>query len=201
MAITKVTGLTEEELNRIRSLIGESFVTNELFHNWGSLEERRDDVMRYMSIYTDFVYEAGELYSNEDGTGFIGLEDSAHAAQWPQIRMLCRMLVRIRFSKIKSLMKFIKQIEGSNAKYAKRRHIDALMVCVDKDHQGKGVATELINFAKDMAKKEGVPLLFDTDMEAYANMYRHFGCELYNTVTADNGVTRYSLCYIGEGDG
>lgn len=200
MAITKVTGLTEEELNRIRSLIGESFVTNELFHNWGSLEQRRDDVMCYMSIYTDFVYEAGELYSNEDGTGFIGLEDSAHAAKWPQIRMLCRMLVRIRFSKIKSLMKFIKQIEGSNAKYAKQRHIDALMVCVDKDYQGKGIATELINFAKDMAKKEGVPLLFDTDMEAYANMYRHFGCELYNTVTADNGVTRYSLCYIGEGD-
>ncbi len=27
-------------------------------------------------------------------------------------------------------------------------------------------------------------------------MYIHFGCELYNTVTADNGVTRYSLCYL-----
>ena len=26
-------------------------------------------------------------------------------------------------------------------------------------------------------------------------MYKHFGCELYNTVTADNGVTRYSLSY------
>ena len=26
-------------------------------------------------------------------------------------------------------------------------------------------------------------------------MYRHFGCERYNTVTADNGVTRYCLCY------
>ena len=44
----------------------------------------------------------------------------------------------------------------------------------------------------------GIPLLFDTDMKAYAEMYRHFGCELYNTVTADNGVTRYSLCYRRE---
>ena len=195
MAIKKLTGLTEEELGRIRTLIGESFVTNELFHNWGSVEERRDDVMRYMSIYTDFVYEAGELYSNEDGTGFIGLEDSAHAPKWPQIRMLCRLLAGIKFKKIKALMKFVKQIEGSNAKYAKQRHIDALMVCVDRVHQGKGIATELVDFAKEMAQREGVPLLFDTDMEAYADMYQHFGCELYNEVTADNGVTRYSLCY------
>ena len=195
MPIKKVTGLTEEELSKIRTLIGESFVTNELFHNWGSVEERREDVMRYMSIYTDFVYEAGELYSNEDGTGFIGLEDSAHAAKWPQIKMLWRVLVGIKFKKIKALMKFVKQIEGSNAKYAKTRHIDALMVCVEKEHQGKGVATELINFARDMAQREGVPLLFDTDMPEYAKMYQHFGCELYNQVTADNGVTRYSLCY------
>ena len=29
-------------------------------------------------------------------------------------------------------------------------------------------------------------------------MYQHFGCELYNTVMADNGVTRYSLCYSND---
>ncbi len=34
-----------------------------------------------------------------------------------------------------------------------------------------------------------------TDMKDYAEMYQHLGCELYNSVTADNGVTRYSLCY------
>lgn len=46
-----------------------------------------------------------------------------------------------------------------------------------------------------MSDTMGIPLLFDTDMKEYAEMYNHFGCELYNTVTADNGVTRYSLCY------
>ena len=29
-------------------------------------------------------------------------------------------------------------------------------------------------------------------------MYQHFGCELYNTVMTDNGVTRYSLCYSND---
>ena len=193
--IIKVENLTSTQLEHIRQVVGEAFVSNELFHNWGTEEERRDDVLKYMGIYVDFVYRAGELYANEDMTGFIGLEDSGHKPVWPQIQMLFRMLVKIRFSKVKSMLAFAKQISGSNERYAKQRHFDALMVCVGKEHQGKGIASELVAFAKEKADTEGIPLLFDTDMKAYAEMYRHFGCELYNTVTADNGVTRYSLCY------
>ncbi len=193
--IRKVEKLTDEQLNHIRSLIGEAFVSNELFHNWGREEERRDDVLKYMGYYVDYVYRAGELYANEEMTGFIGLEDSTHKAIWPQIRMLILMLINISFSKVKSLLAFTKQIRTSNERYAKQRHFDTLMVCVDKNHQGKGIASELVAFAKGKADAEGIPLLFDTDMKAYAEMYQHFGCELYNTVSADNGVTRYSLCY------
>ena len=148
-----------------------------------------------MAFYVDYVYEAGELYANENLTGFIGLEDSGNAHKMPQVKMLFRMLKNIKFSKIKSLLAFVKQIEKANEMYVKERHIDALMVCVDKEHQGQGIASELVNYAKKMSDERSIPLLFDTDMKAYAEMYQHFGCELYNTITADNGVTRYSLCY------
>ena len=193
--ISKVENISKEQLEKIRILVGEAFVTNELFHNWGSVEERRDDVMKYMALYVDYVIEAGELYANEDFTGFIGLEDSGNSKKLPQLKMLLRMLTTIKFSKLKNLMCFVKQIANSNEAYAKQRHIDALMVCVDKEHQGKGIASELITYAKNMSKELGIPLLFDTDVKQYAEMYQHFGCELYNTVAADNGVTRYSLCF------
>ncbi len=101
-----------------------------------------------MGIYVDFVYQAGELYANEDMTGFIGLEDSGRKPVWPQIKMLFRMLVKIKRSKVKSLLAFVNQISGSNEQYAKQRHFDALMVCFDKDQQGKGIASELVGFAK-----------------------------------------------------
>ena len=159
--ITRVNNLTDEQIDKIRKMIGEAFVSNELFHNWGTEEERREDVLKYMSLYVDYVYQAGELYSNDDMTGFIGLEDSGNKPVWPQIIMLFKMLTKIKYFRIKSLMNFVKQISKANDKYSKMRHIDALMVCVDKNCQ----------------------------------MYQHFGCELYNTVTADNGVTRYCLCY------
>jgi len=193
--IHKVENITDDELDKIRKIVGEAFVSNELFHNWGTEDERRADVIQYMALYVDYVYEAGELYSNDEMTGFIGLEDSGNAHKLPQIRMLFRMLGKLRFSKLKSLMEFANQISKSNAQYARQRHIDALMVCVDKDHQGQGIASELITYAKEQAEAQGIPLLFDTDMKDYADMYRHFGCELYNSVTADNGVTRYSLCF------
>ncbi|MBQ9277016.1 MAG: GNAT family N-acetyltransferase [Lachnospiraceae bacterium] len=193
--VSKVVNISQEKLDGIKRIIGEAFVTNELFHNWGSVSERKDDVMEYMSYYVDYVYQSGELYANEDMTGFIGLEDSVKKPIMPQIKMILKMYTKMEHSRIKSLLKFAKQIGNSNKQYAKKRHIDALMVCVDKECQGKGVATELIEFAKSMADAKGLPLLFDTDMKEYSEMYQHFGCELYNSVTADNGVTRYSLCY------
>ena len=195
--ITKVSNISTEQLKRICTIIGEAFVSNELFHNWGDVEQRRNDVMRYMAIYVDYVYRSGELYANDEMTGFIGLEDSSHAPIMPRLRMIFKMFRTIPFSKIKSFLHFAKQISSSNARYAKQRHLDALMVCVEKTHQGQGIASELINFAKQQADELNIPLLFDTDMKDYADMYRHFGCDLYNTVTADNSVTRYSLCYKG----
>ncbi len=193
--IRKLEGLSEEELSRIRLLVGEAFVSNELFHNWGEEEERREDVLKYMKVYVDFAYSAGELYANEDMTGFIGLEDSKDKKIGPQIKMLFKLFTTLPFYRIKQLMSFIKQIGDGNKRYAKTHHIDVLMVCVDKNYQGKGVARELITFAKDMADTKGVPLLIDTDMPSYAQMYEHMGCKVYNEIQADSGVTRYNLIY------
>ena len=50
-------------------------------------------------------------------------------------------------------------------------------ICIDKD------------------KSRNVPLLFDTDMKDYSDMYQHFGCELYHKKTATNNVTRYNLVW------
>ena len=196
--IRRADNLSKEELKKVQKTVGEAFVSNELFHNWGTEDERRDDVLKYMSRYVDYVYRAGELYVNHELTGFIGLEDSAHRPVIPRIRMILRMLKAIPYRRMKAILHYADQVGSSNKTYAKGRHLDVLMVCVDRERQGQGIASELVRFAKGRAEEMGVPLLFDTDMEAYAEIYQHLGCELYNTVTADNGVTRYSLCYDPE---
>ena len=190
-----VKNVSPYELNHIKYVIGSAFVTNELFHEFGSIKERRPLVLKYMSAYVDYVYESKALYSTNDGIGFIGLQYSENAPAIPQIKLLCRIFARLPLKKLKKMLGFIKQIAGENKRYASKPHIDILMVAVDKKAQGKGYATKLVNFAKHMAKRRNVPLLADTDMKSYAEMYQHLGFELYNAKTASNGVTRYNLVW------
>ena len=71
-------------------------------------------------------------------------------------------------------------------------------MCVDKEYQGKGYARHLVEAAKKYAEEESVPLLFDTDMERYAQIYQHYGCELYNQTLASNCITRYNLVWTSD---
>ena len=67
------------------------------------------------------------------------------------------------------------------------------MCIVRKKKSGAGIVN-----AKDLAKSRFAGLmeafLMITKVEKLSDG-QYFGCELYNSVTADNGVTRYSLCY------
>ena len=191
----QVENISKKELARIKATIGEAFITNELFHEFGSVEERRELVLKYMSIYVDYVYEAGELYQNVDGTAFIGLEYSDKQDVLPKMKMLLRLLFAIPLPVMRSYLGHIKQIKDGNSRYTGSPYLAVLMVCVSKENQGKGYARELVDFAKRKALEKQVPILLDTDMKDYAEMYQHMGCELYNSKTASNGVTRYNLVW------
>ena len=71
-------------------------------------------------------------------------------------------------------------------------------IATEPQYQGKGYARYLVEAAKKYAEKERVPLLFDTDMERYAQIYQHYGCVLYNQTSASNGVTRYNLVWTKD---
>lgn len=194
----KVEGLSKDELIELKREIGEAFVTNELFHEFGSLEERKPYVMRYMNWYVECVYHSGELYQTEDGNGILGVAYSDRQPNFPKLRMLFQMMFGIPLSKMKPFLRHINEIAECNKEYTKTPYTEILMVCVKKQAQKKGYTRQLVEYAKEMAVKRGLPLLFDTDMEEYANIYQHYGCTLYNTMTAFNGVTRYSLVWNGE---
>lgn len=112
--------------------------------------------------------------------------------------MSLEMLRRIPFKTLKKFMHHVKQIKGGNTRYQRKPHVEVLMVCVKKAHQGEGIASRLVEYAKMMATEKAVPLVIDTDMPEYASIYQHLGCTLYNTITADNGVTRYNLVWENE---
>ena len=191
----KVVNLSKKELQEIKTLIGEAFITNELFHEFGNIESRRASVLAYMDAYVQCVYESGLLYRTEDKKGYIGLAFTGEERFFSKVKMLVKMLVHIPLGQLTCLLNYVRQVSNGNVRYQKQPHIDVLLVCVDKNYQGKGIARNLVDYAKKMAQEKCVPLLFDTDMEGYAEMYQYMGCTLYNTIKADNGVTRYNLVW------
>lgn len=191
----KVKKLSLEELGNIKKEIGEAFVTNELFREFGNVEDRRELVFAYMDAYVECVYESGLLYRTKDKKGYIGLAFTGEERLVPKLKMLAKMVKKIPYKTLKKFMHHVKQIKAGNARYQRLPHVDVLMVCVKKEHQGEGIASKLVEYAKTMAAEKAVPLVIDTDMPEYASIYQHLGCTLYNTITADNGVTRYNLVW------
>ncbi len=195
MAIIKINKLNKLELKIIKDIIADSFVSNDLFYNWGSEKQRYEDVKKYMYLFVDFVYKAKQLYANESLTAFIALEDSKKPKRLLQAMMLLKMVFKIGRKKINKILNFVNQVSCSNARYTKKAHIDCQMLCVKAEYQGTGMVWELVNFAKQVAREKNVPLLVDTDMKRYKEMYEHMGFYCYNSISASNGVTRYSLVY------
>lgn len=192
-----VENISLEELDEISYLIGEAFVNNDLFYEFGDIKERRNLVLKYMEAYVKCAYASKTLYKSDDGKGFIGLCYSDEKHYFLQLIMMIKIIQIIPFKVMKRFIKQIKAIADGNKEYTTSTYLEVLMVCVRKEYQGQGKAKELVDFAKEKASSRNVPLLLGTDMEAYAKMYQHLGCKLYNTKTALNGVTRYNLVWKG----
>lgn len=187
--------ISKQELNQIKKTIGEAFISNELFHEFGDIQERKELVMKYIGLCVDSAYRSKALYATDNREAFIGLAYSDEEPLLPRIQLMFGILTAIPFPIMKKFLHHIKQISDSNKKYTAEPHVEILMVCVSPEYQGKGYVKQLVEFAKEKAAERRIPLLFDTDMERYAKIYQHYGCELYNQKTADNGVTRYSLVW------
>ena len=126
MEITLIDNVSKSELAEIKKMIGEAFITNELFHEFGDINDRKELVMKYMDIYTDYVYESKALYGTENHKGIVGFIHSKKAPVYPKLKMLIRLLKVIPFKTLKKYMSHIKQIPGSNKQYAAKPHIDIL---------------------------------------------------------------------------
>lgn len=55
MKVKLLKNASKSELAEIKKVIGEAFVTNELFHEFGDINDRKELVMKYMDIYIQIM--------------------------------------------------------------------------------------------------------------------------------------------------
>lgn len=75
-------------------------------------------------------------------------------------------------------------------------HVTVATVGVRPDHQGRGIATALIQSAFDIARALGVPVYLETSSESNVALYRRLGFEVIGQVrVAQDGPFVWAMCH------
>ena len=193
--IQLVKKASQQQLQTVREIAGQTFRNDELFHEFGSMPQRAALVDAYMSAYVDYSYSSKMLFANEDFSGFVALLQNGSEKYLPTKRLLRELKKAIPRDAYERFMAFSDEVAWHENPYARYDYLDVLMLCVDPQRQGSGLGRELIEFSMNRSRQMRAPLLIETDMPQNAQMYQHFGCKLMRAFTASNGVTRYNLIW------
>ena len=180
----------------IQRIMGESFAGDDVFKSFDVDGRKRELVCSYMIHYVDFAIACKKLYANEEHNGFVVLQRENVSHPFREMRLDKALHSSIPSEYLEKLEAFASEVADTESIYRRNPHLELLNLCVDVSKRGRGLGGRIVDFCKDQARAQGLPLIIDTDMPNNRDMYVHMGCELYRTFEASNGVTRYNLVWL-----
>jgi len=201
----KIRSLSDEKIDEISALIGESFWDYPYEEGEGGLKPffpSKQSMTEYMKSFVIAGIESGTFYSTDNGEGYILITDTK--GNRPGFRSIVRMAARMKnaLGGWGKLFSFLKQANSGcdkkpleiQMKKQKKPYIKVEMLIVTEKYQGQGYMRKLMEFAYKMAEKQGCPCILDTDAKSKCDRYVHLGMKHVQTRTAA-GCKIYDLMY------
>ena len=199
----KLDGLKRDEIVEISHQIADAF------YNYKYSEEdmglikfikTRDDMFTYMNAITQAAYNSGVLYATSDRhEGYLMLSGKGAGSVkfFDGIKMIMAEKKALGgFSKMKAFINAC-FAEGSTIetrmRKAKRAFIRVEMLVVRPEYQGQGYMRKMLEHVYELADKEGVPVILDTDDKDKAKRYEHLGMTLDRIRNCEEGFHMYDL--------
>jgi len=199
----KLIGLGKEEVTEISRQIADAFYDykyNETDKGLVKYIKSREDMFIYMNAITQAAYNSGVLYTTSDKhEGYLMLsgEGVGSVKFFDGIKMI--MAEKKALGGFSNMTKFIKACfaEGSTIesrmKKAKRKFVRVEMLVVRPKFQGQGHMRKMLEDVYELAKKNGVPTILDTDDKDKAARYEHLGMKLDRIRNCGEGFHMYDL--------
>ena len=184
----KLTGLNKADVTEISKQIADAFYDykyNEDDLGLVKYIKSRDDMFIYMNAITQAAYNSGLLYTTSDKReGYLMLsgEGVGSVRFFDGIKMI--MAEKKALGGFSNMKAFIKACfaEGSTIetrmRKAKRKFIRIEMLVVRPEFQGQGFMRKILEDVYQLADKENVPVILDTDDKDKAARYEHLGMKL-----------------------
>ncbi|MCR4793004.1 MAG: GNAT family N-acetyltransferase [Lachnospiraceae bacterium] len=195
----KINSLSEEDIRAI----GDAFADFEYDENeWGMSYFCKDKqaVSDYICAYVDMAIKEHVLYSTSEAhEAFIVFKRSGMNMSLTSASGLIGTIPgKLNMDHTIEVVKGIRHAGKSYGQILaklKIPHIYVGMVAVTEKYQGQGFMRKLLEIAYEEGRKDGLPVVLDTDAELKKAKYEHVGMKCVITQHLANGVELYGMVY------
>lgn len=184
----KLTGLSLAEIDSIGKDIADAFYDysyNENDEGLLSFIGSRENMYIYIGAIVRAAYKSGMLYTtSENREGFLVLSGEGVNSIGFIDGMKMIMAEKKALGGFKKMKEFISVCfaEGGSIetrmKKAKRKFLKIEVLVVRKEFQKQGFMKQMMDYAYELADKQGIAVILDTDDKDKSNRYEHLGMKL-----------------------
>ena len=202
-SMDKITSMVDPEIREIAEAYADyGFRKGE--KSIFSIFSSRDKVLRYLEMTINAAVKCGWMYSfGDDRQAYAAISYSE--SHPPLLLMLAFPFMAMNAVGVRELHELSQLLRNGGESLSDRmkrrgeRFISVEMLCVRKEHQGRGYMRKAMQEIFRLADAEGIPAVLETDESLKAEKYRHLGMELDSIRRFTPEIAFYGLIYRPKG--
>ena len=188
----RLENLSKTDLQNIANTIAESFLCEDgMITRSLNLQE----ASAYFDIMISEAYRVNGLYAtSEKQEGYcIYWHKGKGPSTWREILAFFTYMKRIPMYKL--VVSHHDWTDYEMQFQNEKDYLDVYLVVVRKEYQGQGFFRKMMEELMDIARKDHVIMILDTDSELKAQKYMHVGMEVVTKKVLESGLHMYTLKY------
>lgn len=172
--------LQKHDLAHASEVLVNAFMDDPMFKAFQDLPNYKDKYKAFYTVPLTYAFKYGEVYAPSDqleGIMAWTKGDAAEMTLWRMIRSGAIFpAIRMSNQAYRKVMPFVTHLSNKRTQQMKNRQYYYLAVIgVAPEYQGKGYGKALLNALIKKSEQDNIPIYLETETEANASLYQHFG--------------------------